>query len=55
MLQDDIRTILRKHFRPRRPPSKVFTVNLTRALEEILYAQTAGHRMPRPADFEFDD
>lgn len=55
MLQSDLRTILMKHYRPGKTPSKVFTVTLARAVAEILYAQTAGHRMPRPADFDFGE
>jgi hypothetical protein len=53
MLQSDLRAILGKTYKPGKPPSKVFTRTLERALEEILYAQTAGHRMPREGDFEW--
>lgn len=56
MLQSDLRTILGKHWRSKAPrQSKLFDLTLTRALHEILYAQTSGHRMPRDADFDFSE
>jgi hypothetical protein len=55
MLQSDIRNLLGKYYRPRRKPSKLFELYFERALSEILDAQQNGHRMPRPADFDFGD
>lgn len=53
MLQSDIRTILHRHYRPQGKQSIVFNVTLERARNEILYAQTVGHKVPREADFEW--
>jgi hypothetical protein len=53
MLQSDIRTLVLRTFRPGQTPTKVFTRHLERAQLEILYAQTEGHRVPRPAEFEW--
>lgn len=53
MLQSDLKTILYRQFRPGQTPSKVFTVSLERAIQEILYAQTEGHMVPRAASFEW--
>jgi hypothetical protein len=53
MLQTDLKTILYRQFRPGQKQSKLFAVTLERAQHEILYAQTAGHRVPRDAEFEW--
>lgn len=53
MLQSDVRTVLERTYRAFGKPSKVFTVTLERAQQEILYAQTVGHRTPRDAEFEW--
>lgn len=53
MLQSDVRTILYRQLRAGKRQSKVFEMTLGRAQEEILYAQTAGHRVPREAEFEW--
>ena len=54
MLQSDVKIVLGKTFRlGRKVQSKVFDLTLARAREEILFAQTTGHRMPRDGDFEW--
>lgn len=53
MLQSDIRTILLRQARPGPRQTLVFQATLDRAREEILYAQHAGHRVPREQDFEW--
>lgn len=53
MLQSDIRTLLLKKYRPGKTPTKIFEMYLQTAREEILFAQTAGYRMPREASFEW--
>lgn len=53
MLHSDIRTLLLKKYRPGKKPSKVFEMHLAIAREEILFAQTAGYRMPREVNFEW--
>jgi hypothetical protein len=55
MLQSDIRKILGRTFRPGEKRSQVFLDTLDRARDEIFYAQTEGHRAPRPQEFEWDD
>jgi hypothetical protein len=53
MLQTDLKTILYRQFRPGQKQTKLFEVTLERAQQEILYAQTEGHRVPRDAEFEW--
>jgi len=53
MLQSDIRTILGRHYRPGRRHTKVCERALEQAQQEILFAQVAGYRLPREADFEW--
>lgn len=53
MLQSDIKALIAKHYRPGRPSSKVFAMWLEQAQQEILYAQTAGHKFPRAGSFEW--
>jgi hypothetical protein len=53
MLQSDIKAILAKHWRPGGKRTKVLSLTLERAKEEILFCQTAGYRVPRPAEFEW--
>lgn len=53
MLQSDVRTILGRQFRPGRRQSLIFERTLERARNEILYAQTSGHRIPRDAEFQW--
>jgi hypothetical protein len=51
MLQSDTRKLIGKTFRPGRVQSDVFGVHLKRALNEILYYQTEGYRVPQQEDF----
>jgi hypothetical protein len=53
MVQSDTRRVLERTFRPGRKSSKVFAVNLARAIDEILYFQMEGHRVPRLESFEW--
>lgn len=56
MAQSDTLTALGRLFRPGRPrQSATFSDLLERALAEILYFQTEGHRVPRDLPFMWDD
>lgn len=55
MLQSDVRRILGRQFRPGRKQSQAFNRTLELARSEILYAQTEGHKVPREADFQWND
>jgi len=54
LLQSDVRRILERTWRPgAKRQSQIFEQTLERALGEILYAKTEGHRAPRDAEFEW--
>lgn len=53
LLHDDTRKLIERGFRPNRRQSEVFGVHLHRAMTEIAYAKTEGHRIPREAEFEW--
>lgn len=56
MLESDTRRVLGKTFRPgAKRQSATFDVVFQRALQEILFFQTNGHRIPRDRPFEWDD
>jgi hypothetical protein len=55
MLESDTRRVLDATFRPGKPTSKKFDVALAFAMNEILFFQTNGHRLPVNRDFEWDD
>jgi len=53
LLQDDIKRLLGKHYRPGKKQSAVFQRYLEMARQELLEAQHLGHRVPKPAEFEW--
>lgn len=53
MLHSDIRTLAHRFYRPGKRPSKRFERYLQMAQEEILFAQSAGYRMPRAENFQW--
>lgn len=54
LLHSDVARILARQYRPGKPhQSQVFNMTLARAVDEVLYAKTIGHRVPRAQEFEF--
>lgn len=54
MVPSDLKTLIAKHHRPGKRPSKVLEKWIKRAVAEVLSLQTDGHSL-RTGSFQWDD